>query len=67
MPRPLRRPPSPQLELFPERTPLPPPGAPSWSTLPEPTRRALTGLVTRMLIAHARPAAVAPEGGDDDI
>jgi hypothetical protein len=66
MPRPLRRPPNPQLELFPERTPLLPPGAPSWSTLPEPTRRALTGLVTRMLIAHAAEA-IAPEGGDDDI
>ena len=67
MPRPLRRPPNPQPELFPERTPLPPPGAPSWSTLPEPTRRALTGLVTRMLIAHAGAEAVASEGGDDDI
>jgi hypothetical protein len=66
MPRPLRRLPNPQLELFPERTPLPPPGAPSWSTLPEPTRRALTGMVTRMLIAHAGEA-IAPERGDDDI
>ena len=51
----------------PEGRPLPPPGAPSWSTLPEPTRRALTGLVTRMLIARAGAEAVAPEGGDDDI
>jgi hypothetical protein len=61
-----RRPPNPQLELFPERTPLPSPGAPSWSALPEPTRRALTGLVARMLIAHAAEA-IAPERGDDDI
>lgn len=67
MPRPLRRPPNPQLELFPERTPLPLPDTPSWSTLPEPTRRALTGLVTRMLFAHACAEALAPEGGDDDI
>ena len=67
MPRPLRHPPKPQLELFSERTPLPPPGSPSWSTLPEPTRRALTGLVTRMLIDHAGAEAVAPESGDHDI
>lgn len=67
MPRPLRRPPNPQLELFPERTPLRLPDTPSWSTLPEPTRRALTGLVTRMLLAHAGAEALAPEGRDDDI
>ncbi len=67
MPRPSHRPPNLQLELFPEKTPLPPPGAPSWSMLPEPTRRALTGLVTRMLIAHAGAEAPAPGDGDDDI
>ncbi len=67
MPRPPRRPPNPQLELFPERTLLPPPGAPSWTTLPDQTRRALTGLVARMLIAHAGAATPEPEGDGDDL
>jgi hypothetical protein len=67
MPSLSRRPPNPQLELFPEKTPRPSPGAPTWTTLPEPTRRALTGLVTRMLIAHATSEALVSEGGDDDV
>ena len=67
MPRPSRRQSSPQLELFPERTPRPAPGAPTWTMLPEPTRQALTGLVTRMLIAHAGTEAFAPEGDGDDV
>ncbi len=61
-----RRPLSPQLELFPQRTPRPSPGTPSWASLPEPTRLALTGLVTRMLIAHVADGPLAPEGGGDD-
>jgi len=67
MPRPSRRPPKPQLELFPETTPHPSPGAPSWTMLPEPTRRALTALVTRMLIAHVGVEAVTLEGANDDV
>jgi hypothetical protein len=67
MRHPSRRPPNPKLELLPEGTPLPPPGAPSWSRLPEPTRRALTRLVTRMLIAHVGAEAPVREDGDDDI
>jgi hypothetical protein len=68
MPHPSRRRPTPQLELFPQRTP-PPPGSPSWTTLPEPTRQALTGLVTRMLLSHLDAAGEATglEGGDDDL
>jgi hypothetical protein len=58
---------SPQLDLFHERSPLPPRGAPTWTALPDQTRRALTGLVTRMLIAHAGAATPEPEGGGDDV
>jgi Transposase DDE domain group 1 len=39
MPRPSRRPSTPQLELFRESVPLPPRGAPSWAALPDQTRR----------------------------
>ena len=66
MPRPSRRPPGPQLELFPKGAPRPAQGAPSWTSLPEPTRMALTGLMTRMLIAHAGNGPLAPEGDGDD-
>lgn len=57
---------SPQLELFPQKTP-PPPGAPSWTTLPTPTQQALTGLVVRMLLSHvdAVDGTNGPEGADD--
>lgn len=67
MPRPSPRRMSPQFELFPQTTP-PPPGSPSWTTLPEPTRQALMGLFTRMLLSHLDAAgeAAGPEGGDDD-
>jgi hypothetical protein len=51
-----------QFRLFPEGTALSP-GAPCWATLPEPTRRALTALMTRLLIAHAGGAAGEPGGG----
>jgi hypothetical protein len=66
MPRPSHRLPSTQLELFPRRTPRAVEGAPLWTSLPEPTRLALTGLVTRMLIAHAGNGSLAPEGDGDD-
>lgn len=66
MPHPSRRPPGPQLELFPQRAPRVAPGVPSWTSLPEPTRLALTGLVTRMLIAHAGNGSLSPEGDGDD-
>ena len=51
-----------QPDLFEMSTP--PPGAPAWTALPDRTRRALTGLVTRMLIAHVGAEATLP--GDDD-
>lgn len=67
MPRPPRRPSNPQLELFQESAPPLPRGAPTWTTLPDQTRRALTGLVTRLLIAHAGAVALEPEGDGDDV
>jgi hypothetical protein len=67
MPRPPRRSSSPQLELFQERAPLPPRGAPTWTTLPVQTQRALTGLMTRMLIAHVGAVALEPEDDGDDV
>jgi hypothetical protein len=42
-----------QADLF-ERSPLPTGGVlPSWGSLPRPTRRTLTGLVTRLLLEYA--------------
>jgi hypothetical protein len=67
MPRPSRRPSTPQLELFRDRAPLPPPGAPRWAALPDQTRRTLTSLVTRMLIAHIGAAPLEPTGDGDDV
>ena len=63
MPPPRRRPPDPPLELFADGTSLPA-SAPCWATLPEPTRRALTALMARLLIAHADVGT--PERGDGD-
>ena len=67
MPRPTRRPSTPQLELFRERAPLPARGAPNWAALPDQTRRTLTSLVTRMLIAHAGGVPLEPTGDGDDV
>lgn len=39
--------------------------APGWSALPDQTRQAVTGLMTRLLIAHAGGAVVEP-GSDGD-
>ena len=66
MPPPRRRLPNPQLELFADGTALPP-SAPCWTTLPEPTRRTLSALMTRLLIAHASGAAGEPGGGSDEL
>jgi hypothetical protein len=54
-----------QLDLFPGSPPPTPGSAPGWSGLPEQTRRAVTGLMTRLLIAHAGGAAHEP-GSDTD-
>lgn len=53
-----------QLELLPADTPAPD-AAPAWEALPDRTRQALTGLMARLLLAHAGGAAPAP-GGDAD-
>ena len=66
MPRPQRRSPL-QLELFEKDTRPLPPGTPTWTALPDQTQHALTGLVTRMLIAHARVPAIVSEDHDDDL
>ncbi len=61
------RSPNPQLELFPTKPPLPPRVVSPWTTLPEQTQRALTGLMTRMLIAHANAALPHEGGAGDDV
>ena len=67
MPRPPRRPPHPQLELFVESASRPVSGTPTWTMLPDQTRRVLTGLGARMLIAHAGAETPEPEGDGDDL
>jgi hypothetical protein len=67
MPRPSRRPSTPQLELFRERALFPPLGAPRGAPPPDQTRRTLTSLVTRMLIAHIGAAPLEPTGDGDDV
>ena len=66
MPRPPRRS-SLQLELFEKDASPLPPGTPLWTALPDKTRHALTGLVTRMLIAHASVPAMVSEDHDHDL
>jgi hypothetical protein len=39
--------------------------APRWSTLPAPIRQTVTGLVTRLLIAHANDRADAVHGSQE--
>lgn len=63
MPRLLRRKPNRQRDLFEENVPPSTEGMPSWTTLPDQTQSALTGLMTRMLVTHA--GAVAIESGSD--
>jgi hypothetical protein len=67
MPRPSRRPSTPQLELFRESAPLLLRGVPTWTALPDQTRRTLTSLMTRMLIAHVGATPLEPTGDSDDI
>ncbi len=43
-----------QLDLLDPNIPLAPHVTPGWSLLPEQTRQALTGLITCMLLDHAR-------------
>jgi hypothetical protein len=52
-----------QLELLPANRPSTPDAASTWEALPDRTRQVLTGLMTRLLIAHASGAA---PGGDAD-
>jgi hypothetical protein len=72
MQRPCRRPRRPhrQLDLALALTSLPvtPATPPAWSALPEPTQRTLTGLLTRLLVAHASvvPKLDAQPEGDGD-
>ena len=56
-----------QLEFL---APIPPSAqhtTPAWSSLPLPTRHALTALVTRLLIAHTNGAASASGSDADDL
>ena len=39
---------------------------PSWSSLPQQTRRTLTGLVTRLLVEHAGGGACDPRSNADE-
>ena len=52
-----------QPDLFQTNQPPAPDMAPGWSALPDRTRHVLTGLMTRLLIAHASGAA--PASGSD--
>ena len=62
-----RRPRTPdrQLDLFAQSPPPTPGSAPGWSALPEQTRHAVTGLMIRLLIAHATDEMHEP-GSDAD-
>lgn len=67
MPHPSRRSQQ-QLDLFEPDAPPLSPGVPAWTELPAGAQTALTGLVTRMLIAHVQgePADPSdPEGHDE--
>jgi len=55
-----------QPDLF---MPSGPPGteaSPGWSSLPDATQRAVTALMTRLLVAHAAGVASEPEGDADE-
>ena len=68
MPRPNHRSrrPHQQLDLL-LATPATPDVAPRWGSLPAPARQALTGLLTRLMEAHATDAGLPrPRGGADE-
>ena len=54
-----------QLDLFQANQASASISAPGWSALPDQTRQAVTGLMTRLLIAHAGGAA-SQLGSDGD-
>jgi hypothetical protein len=66
MPRLLRRKPNRQLDLFEEHASPSMEGMPTWTALPDQTQSALTGLMTRMLVAHADAAAIEPESDGNE-
>jgi hypothetical protein len=71
MPRPRHRTRSPnrQLDLALTSGPPTPTAPPAWCALPEATRCTLTGLLTRLLVAHAGGApqqGARPEGDADE-
>jgi hypothetical protein len=71
MQRPRRRPRRPhrQLDLDLTSRPMTPATPPAWCALPEPAQRTLTGLLTRLLVAHAsvvRKLDVQPEGDGNE-
>jgi hypothetical protein len=70
MQRPCRRPQRPhhQLDLDLTSRLVTPATPPAWSALPEPAQRTLTGLLTRLLVAHASvvPKLDAQPEGDGD-
>lgn len=59
-----------QLDLLLLARPVPADTAPRWSGLPDQTRQALSGLLTRLLVAHAdgarRPPQAVPEDDADE-
>jgi len=58
-----------QLELLLAAMPAPADAAPRWTSLPDPTRQALTGLLTRLMVANAANAGLPPNAvpkGDAD-
>jgi hypothetical protein len=59
-PRP--RPPKPQLDLFAGS----PPPTPAWSALPDQARQTLTGLMARLLLAHAGGGKFEPRRDRDE-
>ena len=52
-----------QLDLSLTSLPATPATPPAWCALPEPTRRMLAGLLTRLLVAHAGGIAPGLQGG----
>ena len=55
-----------QPELFPAAQPPMPHAVPGWDRLPEQARRAVTTLMTRLLVAHAGGTAPKAKDGADE-